>query len=220
MIHSGSRNIGATIAKYHHAIAVELCQQWNSDIPNKDLSFLPLDSDEGQIYFTDMQIAGEFAQMNRDMMMDEVFACMSDIAEVEELDRINIHHNYASMENHFGKNVLVHRKGATRARKGERGIIPGSMGSKSYIVEGLGNPESFCSCSHGAGRVMGRKEAKRSLDMAEESRKMDGILHSMTSKDKLDEAPGSYKDISVVMANQADLVKPIVELSPILSIKG
>jgi tRNA-splicing ligase RtcB len=135
---------------------------------------------------------------------------------------VNIAHNYAAMENHFGENVLVHRKGATRARDGEIGIIPGSQGTKSYIVRGRGSRESFESCSHGAGRKLGRMQAQRTLNLAEEIAKLDaaGVVHGIRSVKELDEAPGSYKDISEVMANQADLVDILVELSPMGVIKG
>jgi tRNA-splicing ligase RtcB len=137
-------------------------------------------------------------------------------------EMINIAHNYARLENHFGVNVLVHRKGATSARKGEIGIIPGSQGTKSYIIEGLGNPESFESCSHGAGRKMGRKQAERNLDLTDEIKRLDdqGILHAIRGVKDLDEAPGAYKDIDVVMANQNDLVKILVELTPLGVVKG
>lgn len=135
---------------------------------------------------------------------------------------INIAHNYARLENHFGRNVWIHRKGATSARAGEIGIIPGSQGTKSYIVCGKGVPESFQSCSHGAGRRMGRKEAQRSLDLEEEVRKLEeqGILHSVRTRKDLDEAPGSYKSIDVVMENQKDLVEKIIELTPLAVVKG
>ena len=135
---------------------------------------------------------------------------------------INIAHNYAAWENHFDQDVIVHRKGATRAYEGEIGIIPGSMGTKSYIVEGLGNPESFKSCSHGAGRLMGRKDACRRLSLDEEKERMDqqGIIHGLRSQNELDEAPGAYKDIAQVIANERDLVKPLVELAPMAVIKG
>jgi len=135
---------------------------------------------------------------------------------------INIAHNYAAVENHYGKNVWVHRKGATRARLGEIGIIPGSQGSKSYIVKGLGKKESFESCSHGAGRKMGRKEAQRTLNLAEEIKKLDdqGIIHSVRTADDLDEATGSYKDIDEVINNQKDLVEKVIELTPLAVVKG
>ena len=137
-------------------------------------------------------------------------------------DTINIAHNYARYEHHFGHDVIVHRKGATSAREGEIGIIPGSMGTKSYIVEGLGNPESFMSCSHGAGRKMGRKQAQRELNLEHEIEVMEsqGIIHGIKTIDNLDEACGAYKDIDVVMENQKDLVKILVELKPLAVIKG
>jgi len=135
---------------------------------------------------------------------------------------INIAHNYATWEIHFDTKVIVHRKGATSAKLGEIGIIPGSQGTKSYIVEGLGNPESFMSCSHGAGRVMSRSAAIRNLNLEEEKRKLDdlGILHSIRGKSDLEEASSAYKDISQVMALQTDLVKIKVELSPLAVVKG
>jgi tRNA-splicing ligase RtcB len=135
---------------------------------------------------------------------------------------IDIHHNYATLEHHFGHNVLVHRKGATRVREAEIGVIPGSQGTHSYIVEGLGNADSFMSCSHGAGRRMGRKEAVRSLDFDAEVAAMDakGIIHGIRSQDDLEEAPGAYKPIDLVMSEQADLVKVLHKLEPLAVIKG
>jgi tRNA-splicing ligase RtcB len=162
----------------------------------------------------------DFAFANRALMMKRVMEIFQVKTGAYQMDEVNIHHNYAIMEHHFGKNVLVHRKGATKATLGLRGIIPGSMGSKSYIAEGLGNPDSFESCSHGAGRRMGRKEAIRTLNLEEEQAKMVGIVNGLRTSQDLDEAPGSYKDIDVVMENQKDLVKPIVELTPLASIKG
>ena len=147
------------------------------------------------------------------------------LGEYEPEEIINIAHNYARLENHMGKNVWVHRKGATSARKGEIGIIPGSMGTKSYITEGLGNVQSFTSCSHGAGRRMGRANASRTITLEEADRAMEGIVYGRWGKDrngKLDfgEAPQAYKDIDVVMENQKDLVKILVELKPLAVIKG
>jgi tRNA-splicing ligase RtcB (3'-phosphate/5'-hydroxy nucleic acid ligase) len=133
---------------------------------------------------------------------------------------VNIHHNYAAIENHYGHEVLVHRKGATAAFKGQAGIIPGSMGAHSYITEGLGSEESFQSSSHGAGRRMGRNEATRKLDLEREQNKMKGIIHGLHSRHDLDEAPGAYKDIDEVMAQQKDLVKIIIRLRPLAVIKG
>jgi tRNA-splicing ligase RtcB len=133
---------------------------------------------------------------------------------------INIAHNYASLENHYGKNVWVHRKGATLARKGTIGIIPGSMGTSSYIVEGLGNKESFESCSHGAGRKMGRRQAIENLNLDEEQKKMKNILGKPRNKEDLQEAPGAYKNIIDVINNEKDLVKVLVKLKPLAVIKG
>ena len=220
MIHSGSRNFGLKTATEYHNKAKKLCERWQSDIPNSDLSFLPMDTKAGKEYFKAMNYALEFAYANRDLMMTRFMSVVKEVTNGSELERINIHHNYAALENHFGKNVLVHRKGATKATQGLIGIIPGSMGSKSYIVEGLGNPESFKSCSHGAGRRMGRKEAIRTLNLEEEQLKMKDVIGKPRSQQDLEEAPGAYKDIIEVMANQTDLVKIKVELSPLAVIKG
>jgi len=220
MLHSGSRNFGLKTANIYHKLAQSLCEKWHVQLPDKDLAFLPMDSAEGREYFDAMTFCMEFAMESRAHMMRATLEIMNDVADAEKIDEVNIHHNYAAMENHFGKNVMVHRKGATRARLGEKGIIPGSMGSSSYIVEGLGNPESFNSCSHGAGRRMGRKEACRTLNLEEEQKKMVGIVHGLRNASDLDEAPGSYKSIDDVMNNQTDLVKILVKLRPLGSIKG
>lgn len=144
------------------------------------------------------------------------------IGRIKYCETINIAHNYASLESHFGKNVWVHRKGATLAREKTVGIIPGSQGSCSYIVQGKGNKDSFESCSHGAGRRMGRKQAKIELNLQEEIDKMNelGVIHSIRTRDELDEAVGAYKDIKEVMKNQEDLVEILVELKPLAVIKG
>jgi tRNA-splicing ligase RtcB len=229
MIHSGSRNFGLKIAKYYNDLAIRLNEKWYSEVPKKwELAFLPIDSDEGKNYITEMNYAVDFALVNRKLMMDRIINIfgfvLSDGKEyswgVEPI--INIAHNYATFENHFGKNVLVHRKGATLAREGTIGIIPGSQGTKSYIVKGLGNPESFESCSHGAGRKMGRKDAERNLDLADEVKKLDdqGIIHAIRGIHDLDEASGAYKSIETVMENQKELVEVLVELSPLGVIKG
>ena len=220
MIHSGSRNFGLKTATEYHHKAQYLCQKWVSDIPDKDLSFLPIEMKEGKEYFEAMKFCLDFAQENRSLMMRNVLDVINSVTGALKKDEINIHHNYAAYEHHFGKNVIVHRKGATKANKGLLGIIPGSMGTTSYIVEGLGNPESFESCSHGAGRRMGRKEASRVLSLEEERQKMGDVIHGLRTAKDLDEAPGAYKDIDIVMENQKDLVNPIVKLRPLASIKG
>ena len=220
MLHSGSRNLGYKVANVYHKKAQVLCERWHSDIPTKDLSFFPMESSEGKEYYLAMKFCLEFAYQNRQVMMNNVMDIFRNYTQGEGLQEINIHHNYAAFEHHYGKNVIVHRKGATKASKGMLGIIPGSMGTSSYIVEGLGNPESFESCSHGAGRRMGRKDAKRTLVLADEQEKMKNIVHGLRNTGNLDEAPGAYKDIDIVMENQKELVKPVVILTPLGSIKG
>jgi tRNA-splicing ligase RtcB len=230
MIHSGSRNLGKQVADYYNKIAVELNKKWYSSVPKEwDLAFLPVDSKEGQFYIREMNYCIDFAFANRKLMMDrvmDIFSKWIDDNHRYSIDKIlfepmiNIAHNYASLENHFGQNVWVHRKGATLAKKGTIGIIPGSQGTSSYIIEGLGNKDSFESCSHGAGRKMGRKQAERELNYEEELEKMKGIIHGIRGQKDLDEAPGSYKDIDRVMKNQEDLVKILVKLKPLAVIKG
>lgn len=224
MIHSGSRNLGLRVAKYHNEIAKNLNKMWHSNVPREyDLAFLPLDSEEGETYMREMDFCVRFALNNRLAMCGVIMDAFTDHLPDTEFDfPINIAHNYAAIENHYGENVVVHRKGATKATSGLKGIIPGSQGTKSYIVEGLGNQESFMSCSHGAGRVLGRKAAQRELDLAEEQRILDdqGIIHDMKSKANLEEAASAYKPIDVVMKNQADLTKILVELQPLAVIKG
>ena len=224
MIHSGSRNLGKQVADYYNKIAIALNEKWYSVVPKEwELAYLPLDSEEGQAYIREMNYCVDFALANRALMMKRVTEIFSKkIIEIMFDRMINIAHNYAQMENHFGESVMVHRKGATLATKDTIGIIPGSQGSKSYIVRGKGNPESFNSCSHGAGRKMGRKEAERTLDLEEEKKKLDdmGVLHAIRGIGDLDEAPGAYKDINEVMKNQEDLVDVLVELTPLGVIKG
>ena len=182
-----------------------------------ELAFLPLDSNEGEDYLIEMNYCVEFAFKNRFLMMERVKEAFSKHVDCSFEPMINIAHNHARMEHHFGKDVMVHRKGATSAKLNEIGIIPGSQGAKSYIVKGKGNPESFHSCSHGAGRRMGRKQATRELDLNEEIKKLNdqGIVHGIRTVRDLDEASGAYKDISTVMENQKDLVDIVVELSPL-----
>lgn len=225
MIHSGSRNIGLKVADYYNKKAIELNQCWHSSVPKEwQLAFLPIETEEAKTYLAEMQFCVDFAFANRKLMMRNIVSAFNDAfgGTIEELDFINIAHNYARWENHFNQNVLIHRKGATSAKEGERGIIPGSQGTKSYIVRGKGNPESFMSCSHGAGRIMGRKQAQRSLDLDDEISKLNeqNIIHAIRSKQDLDEAPGAYKNIDIVMENQKDLVDIDVELTPLAVIKG
>ena len=226
MLHSGSRNLGKRVCDYYNGRAKVFNKIYHSAVPvNWDLAFLPFDSVEGQRYFSEMQYCVDYAFANRKLMLDKICEIMNNIIKHKKVfsdNMINIAHNYAVMENHFGKNVIVHRKGATLAREGTIGIIPGSQGSCSYIVHGKGNRDSFCSCSHGAGRKLGRKEAQRSLDLDVEIRKLDnlGVVHGIRHQKDLDEAPGAYKDIDMVMKQQEDLVDIVEKLYPLAVIKG
>jgi tRNA-splicing ligase RtcB len=236
MIHSGSRNIGYTVAKHYNKVAYELNKEWHSNtyLPKdmeQSLAFLTIDSDEGKAYIREMQYCIDFALANRKLMMNKILNIFAVIFGSEKFPvitsdmseaMINIAHNYAKMENHFGKNVMIHRKGATLATKNTIGIIPGDQGRKSYIVRGLGNAESFNSCSHGAGRIMSRSKARKVLNLIDEQNKLDaqGIVHGLRSINNLDEASGAYRDITDVMNNQSDLVEIITELQPLAVIKG
>ena len=201
-----------------------MCRFWKHDeIVCNELAILPKGTDEFDAYLREMNLCLEFAYENRQMMahvIKQEFRRV--IPEVDFIDMINIHHNYASIEHHYGRDVWVHRKGATLARENTIGIIPGSQGTASYIVKGKGNEASLCSCSHGAGRKMSRKKAQENLNLEEEKRKMDekGILHTIRGKSDLDEAAGAYKDIDVVMEEQKDLVDILVKLEPLAVVKG
>jgi tRNA-splicing ligase RtcB len=225
MIHSGSRNIGKQVADYYNRKAISLNKEAGDDYgPGTELAWLSLDSETGENYFNEMQYCIVFAMCNRYLMMERIIQLFEDRFGTGFScgDPINIAHNYAAIENHFGENMVIHRKGATKASKGMKGIIPGSQGTKSFIVEGKGNPESFDSCSHGAGRVMGRNQAIKTLDLNEEIRRLDmqNIIHSIRRQSDLDEAPSAYKNINEVMNSQTDLVDVLVKLSPMAVIKG
>lgn len=224
MIHSGSRNLGARVGAYYNDLAEKLNARWYSTVsPDIHLAFLPLGTKEFGMYWEEMKYCVDFALCNRKLMMDRIEEVLADsLKGIEFEPMINIAHNYASQEHHFGKDVFVHRKGATLAREGVTGIIPGSQGTASYIVEGLGNPDSFCSCSHGAGRLLSRSAAIRTLNMAEEVAKLEakGIVHGIRNQDDMQEASGAYKDIEEVIANELDLVKVKTRLLPVAVIKG
>jgi tRNA-splicing ligase RtcB (3'-phosphate/5'-hydroxy nucleic acid ligase) len=224
MLHSGSRNLGKVVAERHIDKARDLMKQMFIGLPDPDLAYFAQGTDEFRNYVADVEWCQEYAAQNRREMMERVikdlsYAVHNENGKIEVDFKVNCHHNYLAKENHYGENVLVTRKGAVRARQGDFGIIPGSMGTRSYIVEGLGNEESFCSCSHGAGRRMSRGAAKRTYTVKDleqqtagiECRKDDGVL---------DEIPGAYKNIDEVMANQTDLVKILHELRQIMCIKG
>ena len=231
MIHSGSRNLGKRIEEHYHRIAAKMCERFHSPLPDKDLAFLPIEEPAGHDYFTDMLFALRYAKENRRRMMEAMKATVAEfVPGVDFIRTIDIHHNYAAFEEHFGEKVCVHRKGATSAKLDEIGIIPGSMGTASYIVRGLGNPESFMSCSHGAGRRMSRIAASTTLTVEECDQAMDGIVCERWHKYKgfgkakgrldLSEAPQAYKDIEDVIASELDLVEPLVRLVPLASLKG
>jgi tRNA-splicing ligase RtcB len=226
MLHSGSRGAGNMIASHHIAVARELNERLG--IPSaRDLWVLPLDHAEGQAYLKDMLWAQDYAMENRQRMRATFIDLLADLLRrrlkidlaFDAAAGINIHHNYAHHETAYGREVWVHRKGATFAGKGVLGIIPGSMATGSYIVRGLGNPESFQSCSHGAGRVMSRGQAVRSISLEAFAQQMRGIV-AETGADFLDEAPQAYKDLDTVIFNQSDLVEPVRRLRPILNVKG
>lgn len=225
MIHSGSRNLGYRVAGHYNKLAMTLNKKWKSSIPPSwQLAHLPMDTKEGQTYFREMSYCVEFARANRAVMLTQVkHALLEQVSgDIDFAEPINIAHNYAALENHFGKKVYVHRKGATRAETNDIGIIPGSQGNYSYIIKGKSNPDSFSSCSHGAGRKLGRKQAQRQLDLNKERSKLEAnkVIHSLRGKNDLDEAPGAYKDIEKVMSSQRDLVDIIEVLHPLAVIKG
>lgn len=224
MLHSGSRNLGKQVCDYYNDIAKRLNERWFSSVnPEMNLSFLPLRSQEFNQYWAEMDYCVAFALANRSLMMQRIMEVLGEVfPNVIFEPMINIAHNYAVWENHFDTNVIVHRKGATRAREGEIGIIPGSQGTCSYIVEGLGNPESFQSCSHGAGRVMSRTEAVNTIDLEAEIALLDSqnIVHGIRTRSDLDEAPSAYKNIDEVIAQESDLVKVVTKLHPVAVIKG
>lgn len=231
MIHSGSRNLGKRIEEHYHRIANRLCTRFRVPLADPDLAFLPIEEADGHAYFTDMLFALRYAKENRRRMMEVMKETLAEfVPEVNFIRTIDIHHNYATFEEHFGKTVCVHRKGATSAKRDEIGIIPGSMGTASYIVRGLGNPDSFMSCSHGAGRKMSRIAASMSLTVEACDQAMDGIVCERwhpykgygKAKGRLDlsEAPQAYKDIEAVIEAERDLIEPLVRLVPLVSLKG
>jgi tRNA-splicing ligase RtcB len=222
MLHSGSRGVGNAIGTYFIELAKQDMRKWHINLPDEDLAYFPEGTDHFNDYVEAVGWAQDFAALNRRMMMTNVIAALR--AEITkpfeaELEAVNCHHNYVTRENHFGENVLVTRKGAVRAAKGVLGIIPGSMGAKSFIVRGLGNEESFHSCSHGAGRVMSRNEAKRRVSLDEHIRDTEGV-ECRKDAGVIDETPKAYKPIEAVMAAQADLVEIVHTLKQVVCVKG
>lgn len=230
MIHSGSRHFGKSVCDYFHQKARELNNRWYSQVPDEyRLAFLPVDTKEGRAYLDWMNLSMAFARENREKMILAVKAVLekwigrhTDLT-LEYQDEINCHHNYAALENHYGENVWVHRKGAVWAGNGELTVIPGAMGSYSYVVMGLGNPLSFCSSSHGAGRAYSRKGAMAAFTCEEvmvDLKDQGVILGKKNKRDVAEESRFAYKDIDEVMANQGDLVIPVKRLRTVGVVKG
>ncbi|RMG15737.1 MAG: RtcB family protein, partial [Deltaproteobacteria bacterium] len=223
MLHGGSRGLGNRIGRYFIELARREAERQNLRLPDGDLAYL----EEGSRCFDDyveaVGFAQDFARTNRELMMERVLEAMRESGELPPfeatLEVVNCHHNYVAREVHYGREVWVTRKGAVRARAGDLGIIPGSMGARSYIVRGKGNPESFHSCSHGAGRLMSRGEAKRRFTVADHVRATEGV-ECRKDPGVLDETPMAYKDIDKVMAAQQDLVEVVHTLRQVVCIKG
>lgn len=223
MLHSGSRGIGNRIGTYFIELAKKDMEKWFVNLPDKDLAYFPEGTEHFDDYVKAVGWAQNFASENRIFMMKAALNAVATTLRRNDIEigdsAINCHHNYISRENHYGANVIVTRKGAIRARKGDLGIIPGSMGTGSFIVRGKGNPESFDSCSHGAGRKMGRGEAKRRFTVEDLATQTAGI-ECRKDADVIDEIPGAYKPIGEVMENQSDLVEIVHTLRQVVNVKG
>jgi tRNA-splicing ligase RtcB len=222
MLHSGSRGVGNAIGSFFIELAKQDMRRWFVNLPDEDLAYFPEGTEHFDDYIEAVGWAQDYAALNRRMMMTAVIAALRGaIAKPfeAELEAVNCHHNYVTRENHFGQNVLVTRKGAVRAAKGVMGIIPGSMGAKSFIVRGLGNPESFDSCSHGAGRVMSRTQAKQLVTLDDHIADTAGV-ECRKDQGVIDETPRAYKPIEAVMAAQADLVEIVHTLKQVVCVKG
>ncbi|MDF3031501.1 MAG: rtcB [Moraxellaceae bacterium] len=222
MLHSGSRGVGNAIGTHFIELAKADMKRHFINLPDEDLAYLP----EGTAHFDDycfaVDWAQRFAMKNRELMMAAVVRAVGQVITKPfsaTQEAVNCHHNYVSRETHFGEDVLVTRKGAVSAREGELGIIPGSMGARSYIVRGKGNSESFCSCSHGAGRVMSRTQAKKQFTL-EDHRRMTAHVECRKDAEVIDETPAAYKDIEAVIAAQADLVEVVHTLRQVVCVKG
>lgn len=221
MLHSGSRGIGNALADYFIKLAKKDMEQWMIHLPDQNLAYFPEGTEHFDDYVEAVGWAQEYAFQNRQSMVDLVLAALSRHLPTFEVtsEVVNCHHNYVERENHFGASVWVTRKGAIRAREGDLGIIPGSMGARSYIVRGKGNPESFCSSAHGAGRRMSRTAAEKQFSEADMLEQTKGVI---CRKDKgvIDEIPGAYKDIDSVMENQKDLTDVLHQLKQVVCVKG
>ena len=223
MLHSGSRGAGNRMGSYFIDLARQDMRRFFINLPDVDLAYFPEHTDHFNDYVEAVEWAQDYARRNRDLMMERVVGAVRGSGHLRpfsaELKAINCHHNYVAREAHFGENVLITRKGAVRAREGDMGIIPGSMGARSYIVRGKGNRESFCSCSHGAGRAMSRNEAKRRFTVEDHSRMTEGV-ECRKDAEVIDETPAAYKSIDAVMAAQTDLVEIVHTLRQVVCVKG
>ena len=223
MLHSGSRGVGNRMGSYFIELARRDMERLSIHLPDRDLGYFSEGAEHFDDYVEAVEWAQDFARWNRHLMMEQIVASVRNSGEVRlfqaERKAINCHHNYVARESHYGRDVLVTRKGAVRAREGDMGIIPGSMGARSYIVRGKGNPESFHSCSHGAGRAMSRGEAKRRFSVADHARMTEGI-ECRKDADVIDETPAAYKSIEAVMAAQSDLVDIVHTLRQVICVKG
>ncbi len=222
MLHSGSRGVGNAIGTHFITLAKEEMRRWMINLPDQDLAYLPEGSQHYADYVFAVDWAQRYARINREIMMRHVVEAVRKVIPKPfeaQAEAVNCHHNYVNREHHFGKDVLVTRKGAVSARKGELGIIPGSMGAKSFIVRGLGNADSFHSCSHGAGRVMSRTEAKRRISL-DDHLKATAHVECRKDADVVDESPAAYKSIDAVMEAQKDLVEIVHTLRQVVCVKG
>lgn len=223
MLHSGSRGVGNRMGSYFIELARKDMRKFYINLPDIDLAYFPEHTEHFDDYVEAVEWAQDYARFNRDLMMEQIVGAVRNSGNLPpfsaELQAINCHHNYVARESHFGENVLVTRKGAVRARQGDMGIIPGSMGARSYIVRGKGNPESFHSCSHGAGRAMSRNEARRRFSVEDHVRMTEGV-ECRKDADVIDETPAAYKPIEAVMAAQTDLVEIVHTLRQVVCVKG
>jgi len=217
MLHSGSRGTGNKLAQGYIKQAKELMKIWHISLADPDLAYLVEGSQEFDNYVRDVLWCQDYAKENRMEMLINIMTALN--ISLDGKEAINCHHNYMAIENHFNSNVIITRKGAVRAREGDMGIIPGSMGTKSYIVKGKGDKESFCSCSHGAGRRMSRTKAKANYTVKDLESQTEGVV-CRKDKDIIDEIPGAYKDLDVVMENQKDLVDIVHTLKAVVCVKG
>jgi tRNA-splicing ligase RtcB len=243
LLHSGSRGVGNRFGTFFIELAKNDMRQWMINLPDQDLAYLPQGTEHFEDYVRAVHWAQDYALANRELMMQNMIAAVQASGEVPAFETpcgdgrlarpaerseasaapllqvVSCHHNYVTWEHHYGGNVLITRKGAVRAREGDMGIIPGSMGARSYIVRGKGNPESFMSCSHGAGRAMSRAEAKRRFTLDDHAKATAGV-ECRKDADVIDETPMAYKSIDAVMEAQRDLVDVVHTLRQVVCVKG